>query len=306
MQVAMLGDRNKYIGGTDAAGVLAMSRWSSPMKVFAEKTGLIVTEDIGNKLYVKLGKKLEDIVAELFCDETGKKVRRVNETLFHPKYNFIGANIDRRIVGENAILECKTVSAWKSKEWGGEEIPREYIVQCLHYLAVTGADTAYIAVLIGNQDFKWKIIRRDEGILSDIVNREVTFWKDYVEKNEIPQVVTKYDAGPLDDMFPKENGVEIQLNDEANQIIEILDSYKQDRNNLDGLIDQKENELKLLLGEAKSGTTSLYKVNWSNSTYSSIDGKSLQIDMPDIWSKYYKTRPIRRFSYKKLTTEEEK
>ena len=35
-------------------------------------------------------------------EDTGKKLERVNQTLIHPKYNFLRANIDRKVVGENA------------------------------------------------------------------------------------------------------------------------------------------------------------------------------------------------------------
>ena len=55
------------------------------------------------------------------------------------------ANIDRRVVGENAVLECKTANQFLAKEWEGEEIPASYLVQVQHYLEVTGAEKGYIS-----------------------------------------------------------------------------------------------------------------------------------------------------------------
>lgn len=259
-----LKERLSYIGGSDAAGVLGLSRWTTPLHVWAEKTGQVVPEDISDKLFVKLGNRLEQTVAELFMEETGKKVQRVNETIFHPKYPFLGANIDRRVVGEKSILECKTASAWKAKEWDGEEIPREYIIQVMHYLAVTGAARGYIAVLIGNQDFKWKVIERDEKALADLVKREVNFWNDFVVTKAMPAVMGS-DADNLSALFPQATLSEpIELPDTVNAIAESLEGMKQDYRNLESQIKQQENELKALLGTAERGTTGLWNIAWSN------------------------------------------
>ncbi len=119
-------ERTAYLGGSDAAAVLGLSRWSSPLTVWAIKTGQIVSEDKSDQLAIQVGNELEDAVCRLFTKRTGKKVARVNETIFHPKHPFLGANIDRRIVGEDSVLEAKTASGWKAKEWTGEDIPIEY------------------------------------------------------------------------------------------------------------------------------------------------------------------------------------
>lgn len=292
--------RRKYIGGTDAAGVLGLSRWKTPISVWAEKTGAIVDEDETN-LHKEVGTLLEDDVAELFMRRTGKKVRRANETIFHKKHPFLGANVDRMIVGEDAGLECKTAAVWKSKEWDGDEIPREYVLQCLHYLAVTGKKRWYLAVLIGNQDFKWKVIERDENLLNDMVKREVSFWNDYVLPNVMPSVVTKYDGDTLDKLFPQAKPEkEIELNDDASQLIEIIESYKADKKNLEAMIEKSENELKLMLSDATVGLTSQYRVNWSNSQTKRFDSKSLLAEMPEIHEKFCKVTPMRRFSIKRI------
>ena len=43
-------------------------------------------------------------------EETGKKVRRANAIFVHPEHEFMFANVDRMISGEDAGLECKTAS----------------------------------------------------------------------------------------------------------------------------------------------------------------------------------------------------
>lgn len=257
--------RKTYIGGTDCAPILGLSRWRSPIEVWAEKTGRIEPEDISQKVAVKLGTRLEEAVAELFTEQTGKKVRRVNETMFHPKYSFLGANIDRKVDGEDAILECKTTSAWKAKEWDGEELPQEYILQCMHYLAVTGRKKAYLAVLIGNQDFKLREIDADETLIKSIVEKEVYFWNTFIVPKVMPQTVTAKDGDILYKLYPKANEGEIrQLADKFNAIKESIDALKQDRSALDSQIRKLENEIKAEIGENEIGDTGIWEIRWKN------------------------------------------
>ena len=56
-------ERKNYIGGSDCAAVLGMSRWGSPLTVWMEKTGQSEVKE--ENLAMKLGNKLEQIVAEL-------------------------------------------------------------------------------------------------------------------------------------------------------------------------------------------------------------------------------------------------
>lgn len=259
-----LEDRKKYIGGGDCAAVLGLSRYATPLSVWCDKLDKLPKEDVSKKLHIKMGNRLEEVVAELFTEETGKAVRRVNETFYHPKYPFLAANIDRRVVGEDAILECKTASGWLAKEWGGEDCPQEYILQCLHYLAVTGKKEAYIAVLIGgNQDFIWKKVERDEKLIADIVKKEVAFWNNFILTGEMPVQITKDDADTLYGLYPLEQeGKTIELDDNANILCESLQAMNQDKKVLEGNIERTKNEIKALLKDNEGGKSDLWKVTW--------------------------------------------
>ena len=104
----------------------------------------------------------------------------------HPAYPWMLANVDRLIVGERIGLECKTASEYLKKEWEGEEIPVTYLLQCQHYMAVTGYEAWWIAVLIGGNKFVYKKIERDEDIIQYLINMERDFWLNHVEKDEPP------------------------------------------------------------------------------------------------------------------------
>jgi putative phage-type endonuclease len=258
-------DRHSFLGSSDAAAVLGLSRWSTPLQVWAEKTGQIETKDISDKLAVRLGVALEQTVADLFMEETEKRVFKVSENQVHPNYPFITCQIDRRVVGEDALLECKTASSWKAREWEGDEIPQEYIIQVMHQLAVTGKAYGYIAVLIGNQDFKWKRIDRDEKAIKEIVSREVSFWNNYIVPNVMPGVISCQDSDTLYQLFEKAVPDSVlAMGDEVNQIVEDIKNLERDADGLKGSIEQKKNVLKSMLGDNECGVSSQFKITWKN------------------------------------------
>lgn len=294
-------DRKVSIGSSDAAAVLGLSRWSTPLHVWAEKTGQIVPDDISDRVSVKLGNKLEQTVAELFMEETGKVVNRVNEPQVHAKYPFLTCQIDRRVVGEDALLECKTASAWKAKEWAGEEIPQEYIIQVYHQLAVTGKKHAYIAVLIGNQDFIWKEIKRDEKIINEIVAKEVHFWNTFVMPKVMPGQITANDSETLFNLFPNAKPVTVELTDETTKLIEQRNAMIQDVEALEKQIDQAENEIKAQMKDAESATAGKWDIKWATQTSIRLDTERIKTEAPELYSKFGKESKCRKLTIREAT-----
>lgn len=293
-------DRKHFLGGSDAAGVLGLSRWDTPLSVWAEKTGQFIRPEVDSEA-TELGRELEDYVARRFARKTGKTVVASPGTVFHPAHNFLGATVDRLIEGEDAFLECKTCSPWKSKEWEGDEIPQEYIIQCYHYMMVTLLRKAYLAVLIGNQEFKIKEILWDDKVISDLKTREVSFWQEFVMTGIMPTTITRRDTDILSEMFPMaEEGKVVALDDKANQIIEALTAFKEDAKNVENQIELHENELKAMLGDAEGGTTSLYRVAWQNVRSKRFDAKAFELAHPDLAKQFKPEKISRRFSYKPL------
>lgn len=294
-------ERQQFIGSSDAAAVLGLSRWSTPLHVWAEKTGQIEHEDISERVAVKLGNKLEQTVAELFMEETGKVVHRVNEPQVHPVYPFITCQIDRRVVAEDALLECKTASAWKAKEWVGEEIPQEYIIQVYHQLAVTGKKKAYIAVLIGNQDFVWKEIPRDEKVIKDLIAKEVAFWNTYVIPKVMPAQITASDSDTLYNLYPIATPITLELSDEVTRIIEERNAIIQDIKSLEKQAEQHENEIKARVGEAEGATAGKWLIKWANQSQVRLDTDRIKKEAPELYSKFGKETKFRKLTIREVS-----
>ena len=107
--------RKTGLGGSDAGAVCGLNPYSSPMKVFADKTSDSV-EGEDNEA-IRIGRDLEQYVAERFMEATGLKVRRSNYMYRSVEHPCMIADVDRFVAGEDAGLECKTASAYNAGKW---------------------------------------------------------------------------------------------------------------------------------------------------------------------------------------------
>lgn len=166
-------DRQGYIGGSDAAAIVGISPWKTPLELYLEKRGEVPIEDISDKGYIYWGNALEALVAGEYSKRTGRNIRRVNSLIRHPEHEFIGAHIDRMVLDGERILEVKTSS--RGADWA-EGIPPYYYPQVQHYLAVTGREVCDVAVLIGGNDFRIIEVPRDDEAIEGLILLEREFW----------------------------------------------------------------------------------------------------------------------------------
>jgi putative phage-type endonuclease len=289
-------ERTQYIGASDAAAVLGLSRWSSPLQVWAEKTGAVTAQDKSAEFAVRLGTVLEDDVCELYEAETGRKVHHEPRTLRHPVYPFLAVNLDGRL-DKYTDFEAKTAAYVKADEWAEDEIPPEYILQGFHSMAVTGKPKHAIACLLlggGTAVLVHKEFVRDDEIIEEMVKREVKFWREFVEPRRRPTEVKPHDGDILFRLFPREdNGAPIALDDDADKLADARDAMLQDKRALNRQIDKMSNELRAILGEHSWGKTARFKVSWRNEDTVELDTKALKKAMPEVYEKFVQRTPKR-------------
>ena len=286
--------RSQYIGGSDAAAVVGMNSFSNPYSLWAEKTGK--KPGFAGNLATEVGTYLEEFVAQKFAQETGKKVRKCNCSFFNSKYPFAIANIDREIVGEDAGLEIKTTDTLNLKKFKNGDFPENYYVQCVHYLAVTGKKRWYLAVLIGNKEFKRFTIERDETEISALMTAEADFWE--CVKNDTPPEIDGFKA--TTDTI---STIYADSNDEAT--VDLM-AYKKDIadfvvlgqqiKELETLQTEKANRIKAFMGENAGGFCDGFKVSWKTAERKTFDSKKFAEKHPELdLSEYYKKSSYRTF-----------
>lgn len=272
-------ERQLYIGGSDISAIMGLNRWKTPLKLWAEKTGKIEKPDLSNIEAVELGTDLEDFVAQKFSNKTGLAVRRQGKQYVHKDYDFMVAHIDRLIVNSDALLECKTCSLWKKDEWGGDDIPQEYILQVMWYLGITGRKTGYIAVLIGGQSFKYKQIEFDAELFAQMIEAAKEFWK--CVQDDTPPGILPSDSDTLLELYPDHSEMILE-NLESEQDIEERVAYLQElkMHIKEQQEEQKkiETELKNIIKENLGVKTASYVVTWKEQTSKRVDTQRLKDD----------------------------
>ena len=173
--------RECFIGGSDAGTILGVNPYKSRYQLWLEKTGMVEPADISNDLPVWLGTQCEDIIAKRFEMETGKKVTKSHKTYILKEHPYIRAHIDRKIMKENALLECKRTSARNYIDYEHGDIPPMHYVQMMHYLLCTGFTGSYLSTL-RDSDFYINHRTADEKFLEYLLSAEVDFWTHVIAK----------------------------------------------------------------------------------------------------------------------------
>lgn len=291
--------RKKGIGGSDAAAIVGLDRYRSAFDVYAEKLGLKQEEPDNEAM--RQGRDLEEYVAARFMEATGKKVRRRNAMLQHPDYPFMLANIDRWVVGENAGLECKTTSVLNPTKFDKGEYPANYYVQCMHYMAVTGAKKWYLAVLVLNRAFYVFEIERDEDEIKALIKAEKDFWENHVLK-QIPPAPDGSESAKeiIKQLYPtteRESTVLFGYEEKIAKYLELEEQIKELTKQQEAL----KQELQLAMQDAEIGHAQGYVVEWKAQTRQSLDTTRLKKERPEIYEQFLKpAQTVRIFKVKEV------
>ena len=262
-----LENRKKGIGASEAAAVLGISPWSSPVEVWARKRGLIPEMEDNERL--KTGRDFEEPIAQLYADR--EKVTLTGggfHSVFHPSLP-VFATPDRMVVEYPRGLEIKTVEPAMSKEWGEEgtdAIPLYYTTQVVVSMAVTNMGEWDVAAFFGMNDFRVYRLRRDLELENTILSRLTEFWNRYIVGNQEPPLDgSEACAEYLARKYPRNIRPLIGADDEAEKLLGKLftmrDQVSADETYLTGY----ENRLKQIIGEAEGIQGVCGKVTWKRS-----------------------------------------
>lgn len=280
--------RRQGIGGSDAASIAGQNPYRSKFTTYYDKLGQLPEQ--AESEAIRLGHDLEEYVAERFTEKTGKKVKNCNYILRSKEYPFMLANVDRLIVGENAVLEVKTTRNFDKYDYADGEYNASYYSQCLHYMAVCGFTKAYIAIYELGVDLHIIEIERNEAVEQDIqalIQLEKQFWEENVQE-KIPPVPSWGEADS------KLIATAYQANEELPTVdltaldkqLEEVSALKAQKTVLEAEIAERENLIKTTLAEATRGETERFKVSWKPSTTTRLDTTILKTEMPEVYKKY--------------------
>lgn len=289
--------RKTGIGGSDAGAVCGLNPYAGPMSVYRDKTSEVVEERDNEAM--RQGRDLEDYVARRFMEETGRKVRRSRRMYRSEKHPFMLADVDRLVVGEDAGLECKTANAYQAGQWKDGKIPPHYLIQCLHYLAVTGRKEWYLAVVILGSEFLYRKVDRDEEVIGKLVAVEEAFWNRHVLPRVMPEPDgTKSCDEVLSRYFPAARkksaipllGIDEKLERREKLLGRIAELETEQK--------QIEQEIQCFMQDHEVAWNDRYRVIWANVDTTKLDAKRIRKERPEIYRDFSRTTTSRRFTIK--------
>ena len=292
--------RKSSIGGSDAAATVSMNPYSSLISLYADKKGL--SKDKETSEAMRLGTDLEAYVAERFCEKEGKKVRNDFFMYADDEYDFLTANVDRRIVGENAGLECKTMGSFNGYNLEGEEIPPHYYCQCMHYMSVMGFEKMYLAILVLQKGLYVFTIDRDEDFINSLRAAEVEFWTHNIMNDIMPAPDgSESSLDTLKELYPEgQKNTEIAIWG-LDPMVRDYRAFK----SLEKEYHDKAEELKARicakLGDNEVGVGDNFGCSWKNQTKPNISPAKLKARYPKIYKELVEISKFRVFRTRNLS-----
>lgn len=303
-------ERRKALGGSDMGAVLGLNQYRSAVAVWADKMGLLEEQEDNEAM--RIGRDLEPYVAERFSEASGLRVQKYNYLLRDPA-NHLSANIDRRIVGTSAGLECKTASALSEGKYKGGCYPESYYAQCVTYLAVTGWARWYLcAVVLGRGVYTYLMTTDPNDVcpgwcesmvyvspeeLDAVRAAARNWWETYIVGNTMPPT----DGSPsttatLGELYPNASDTDkADLSSRVSDVAMYL-SLKEQASVLATQADEIKQSLMAEMGNKSKAICPGYSISWASQTRTALDRKALAKDHPEIdFDKYTKTSTSRTF-----------
>ena len=268
-------DREKFIGGSDLAGIMGLSPFIDRWTLLQQKAGLKERDFFGNE-YTRYGDELEPIVRDYINEKYCRD--------FEPAVKIDGdlrGNCDG--LDEGGLLEIKTTSHVYDTLDGY----KGYLVQILFYMKIFNVQHAMLAVYHRNEDFSTDFdpsrlqvipidIKDHLDTMDEVEQAIEMFRKDLSELRENPLLCEE-------DFMPNEI-VEV-----TGKIIELenqLAAYKQ----MEAELKEFKSKLKVAMEEYGIKTWRLYdntKItlvpDGEDKEVEEIDIKALQKDHPELF-----------------------
>jgi predicted phage-related endonuclease len=175
--------RRYFIGGSDARIIMGNDE-PALLRLWREKRGEVEPEDLSGNLVVQLGLATEDLNRRWYEANTGQAVIDVQRKIRHPVLRWMGATLDGRVRGSDAVFEAKFMLPWSFSE---EAAAEKYMPQLQHNMWVVAARTAVLSVVTGGGKWVEILAHADPLYQHLIVTAERKFWR-CVESGEQPRL----------------------------------------------------------------------------------------------------------------------
>ncbi len=171
--------RQQHVGASDAATIMGLNPWATPMQLWQEKT-LGWTKEVNNAM--RRGTQMEEQARNAYVLQRGILVKPiVAEDDIFP---WISASFDGVSNCFENIVEIKCGKASHKLAQHGE-IPRYYLAQCHQQMYVAGVDRMDYWSFDGTEGILIPVVR-DNQFITTLLEKLIEFWN-CVQSNTPPK-----------------------------------------------------------------------------------------------------------------------
>jgi predicted phage-related endonuclease len=110
-----IANRRYFIGGSDARIIMGDDE-AALLQLWREKRGEAEPVDLSGNLIVQLGAVTEALNRRWYEANTGQVLTDVQKHIRHPGLRWMGATLDGRVQGSDAVFEAKFILPWSFSE----------------------------------------------------------------------------------------------------------------------------------------------------------------------------------------------
>ena len=249
-----LAARREHITATDIPILLGLSPYKCEQDLADEKLGL--REPTESTIRMRIGKALEDLIADAYAEKKGVKVRRVRGLWESATIPWAAASPDATAPGQ--LIELK----WSgSRSRFGDELPQDIEAQVAWQMLVAESPTADVATLtVGDDDIKVYPVRRNPAMEDKLVRiaedfrRRLDAGGPFEQSNE-----------SLKRRYPRDNGAEIMADSELTAMVRHLMALRVQKEEVKKEEESEEAAIKGRMGEIATVRGTGWHVTWKRS-----------------------------------------
>ena len=248
--------RRSLIGASDVAGILGLSPYASPFSVWSDK---VHGETRDATFKMDLGHRLEDVILDMFEEQTGQKAYWRQALIQHETADWASCTVDSLAFesltskSEDAagVVEAKTDGHYE--RWS--EIPDHHQLQLQWQLYVTGLERGWLAVMHGGRRFETYEIETDPTVQALMVAKVTAFKLNHIDTEEAPDTdahqATTRSIGVL---WDADTDSLIELSSDLAADVEALRGLRGQATVMKATIKEVENRIKAGLQTVEAGT----------------------------------------------------
>jgi putative phage-type endonuclease len=283
------------IGGSDAAAVMGLSKWRSPMSVYVVKKHMLPNKPETSAM--RWGKILEATIRREFPRDFALKENRVvdvmedSSMLESTEHPFMVCDPDGFVTvdGEDGVglLEIKTTTGHSAGDWKDDQVPDDYFAQVQHSLFVTELKWGLVVVLMDKRLF-WRFVPRKVGFIEEMLAAEKEWWERFYLADEMPAPSgLEIDTETLQGLYPTVAQRELELPHLENIAIRYKELGEQEkaaaeeRREIQQIFLQSMQDAKVAFAGKARASRSIFPVT-------RFDEKTFKADHPVIAARYLK------------------